>query len=210
MDKLILIFSIFLLANCSTSKKSVKATQTLSPKQLIVQNQKELNDFYQNPETSPLKEKATSFKGHEFYPIDLSYRVEAEFVALENEPFFKMKTSGHKTPEYRRYGIYKFEIKGKPYELTVLQNKKNMSSPIYKNHLFLPFQDLTSGDTTYGGGRYIDMRIPKGNKVIIDFNLSYNPYCAYTDGYNCPIPPAENRLDVAIEAGIKLAEEYKH
>jgi len=210
MHRLILLFSIFLLSNCSASKKTANALPKMSPEQLILQNQKELNDFYQNPETSPLKEKATSFKGHEFYPIDLSYRVEAEFVALKNEPFFKMKTSGHKTPEYRKYGIYKFQLNGKPYELTVLQNKKNMTNPMYKDYLFLPFQDLTSGDTTYGGGRYIDVRIPKGDTVIIDFNMSYNPYCAYTDGYNCPIPPAENRLDVAIEAGIKLADEYMH
>ena len=63
---------------------------------------------------------------------------------------------------------------------------------------------------TYGGGRYIDLTIPQGDIMVLDFNQSYHPYCAYTDGYNCPIPPAENRLDVAIEAGIILNEEYRY
>ena len=73
----------------------------------------------------------------------------------------------------------------------------------YKDYLFLPFTDLTNGDTTYGGGRYIDMRIPEKNTIILDFNQSYNPYCAYGGNYSCPIPPAENNLDIAITAGVK-------
>ena len=73
----------------------------------------------------------------------------------------------------------------------------------YENYLFIPFRDITSGDETYGGGRYLDFRIPETDSVTIDFNLSYNPYCAYNHKYSCPIPPAENSLPVKILAGEK-------
>ena len=71
------------------------------------------------------------------------------------------------------------------------------------DYLFLPFTDLTSGVDTYGGGRYIDQKIPEGNSIIIDFNQSYNPYCAYNPRYSCPIPPPENDLLIEIMAGVK-------
>jgi uncharacterized protein (DUF1684 family) len=81
-----------------------------------------------------------------------------------------------------------------------------MAVPEYKDHLFLPFTDLTSGEETYTAGRYIDLSFEDiiDNKVVIDFNKAYNPYCAYVSGkYNCPIPPRENTLSVAILAGEK-------
>ncbi len=134
----------------------------------------------------------------------MTYRVVAKITRYEKEPFFEMPTSGPKTPEYRKYGLLQFEIAGKAYELTIFQNLSSMRSPIYRDYLFLPFTDLTNGENTYGGGRYIDIRIPKGDTMIIDFNQAYNPYCAYTTGYSCPIPPEENYLDLAVEAGIML------
>ncbi len=73
----------------------------------------------------------------------------------------------------------------------------------FENYLFLPFTDLTNGNGTYGGGRYIDLEIPKGDTMVIDFNKSYNPYCAYNGKYSCPIPPKENDLNIAIKAGVK-------
>jgi len=114
------------------------------------------------------------------------------------------------TPEYRRFAILRFEIDGKPQELTLLQNKGNLRNPLYRNRLFLPYQDQTNGHQTYGGGRYIDLLVPEGERMILDFNQSYHPYCAYADGYNCPIPPAENKLDLAIEAGIILLDQYRY
>jgi len=74
---------------------------------------------------------------------------------------------------------------------------------MYRDYLFLPFKDATNGDSTYGGGRYIDIRMSEinNNTLTIDFNKAYNPYCAYSDGFNCPVPPLENHLEVALEAG---------
>jgi uncharacterized protein (DUF1684 family) len=87
--------------------------------------------------------------------------------------------------------------------LAVYQSIKHLRHPIYKNHLFLPYRDHTNDETTYGGGRYIDVLISEveSGKMYLDFNKSYNPWCGYSDGYNCPIPPSENSLEVAIEAG---------
>jgi len=198
---------VVVLLSCSTSKSIDQQDEALTE---IISFQEDLNHFYQNPTTSPLKEKATSFKEHKFFPVNFDYRVVAQVQRLKGEPFFEIPTSGTKTPEYRRFAILRFELDGKSQELTLLQNKDNLRNPLYRNRLFLPFQDQTNGHQTYGGGRYIDLLIPEGDTMILDFNQSYHPYCAYTDGYNCPIPPRENRLNLAVEAGIILLEEYKH
>ena len=80
--------------------------------------------------------------------------------------------------------------------------------PEYSNHLFIPFNDITNGVETYDAGRYIDLEIPKGDTIIIDFNKAYNPYCAYNDGYSCPIPPEENNLEVEVKAGVMAFEKH--
>ncbi len=84
--------------------------------------------------------------------------------------------------------------------LDLLKNK-----PEYRK-LFVPFNDYTNGVSSYGGGRYLDIDIPAGDKTIIDFNFAYNPYCAYHDRWSCPIPPSENNLDIEVEAGVKSYE----
>lgn len=200
------LYLLIFLVSCTTTKNidATKNEATSIAKEKIQTFQKELSAKYSNPTTSPLKEAAVDFKGHDFFPIDLKYRVVASITRFKEEPFFKMPTSGPKTPEYRKYGLLKFEIDGKAYELTILQNQASMRNPLYRDYLFLPFTDLTNGERTYGGGRYIDIRIPKGETMIVDFNQAYNPYCAYTTGYSCPIPPEENHLNLAVEAGIML------
>ena len=189
----------------TTSASAPKETATTA-KAAILAFQSELTAEYKNPDSSPLGEKATEFTGHDFFPIDLTYRVEATFEAYNQEAFFTMPTSGTKEANYRKFGLLTFKIAGKTYQLTVYQNRELMRNPLYRNYLFLPFTDITNGDTTYGGGRYIDMSIPKEKTIILDFNQAYNPYCAYADGYSCPIPPAENDLDLAVEAGIMLKQ----
>lgn len=198
---------VALFLSCSTTKSTVHQDEARAE---ILAFQDQLNNFYKDTNTSPLKEEAVTFDAHKFFPINYDFRVKAKVERLDNEPFFEIPTSGDMTPEYRRYAILSFELDGKPQQLTLLQNKKNLQNPLYRNRLFLPFQDLTNGHQTYGGGRYIDLLIPAEETMILDFNQSYHPYCAYAEGYNCPIPPAENRLDVAVEAGIILIEEYRH
>jgi uncharacterized protein (DUF1684 family) len=117
-----------------------------------------------------------------------------------------MKTSGTKAKQYYRFGYITFKLTDSVFKLTVYQGADLMQTVLYKNHLFLPFTDITSGEESYGTGRYLDLEITDivNNNVVLDFNKAYNPYCAYSDRYNCPIPPRENHLNIAILAGEKI------
>ena len=166
--------------------------------------QSELNKSYADSLKSPLmKDDLKQFKGLDFYPIDEKYIVEAIFIRTKKEKSFKMKTTTSRTPIYKKYGELHFSIDGKELKLNVYQNVDLKKKPGYDDYLFLPFSDLTCGKDSYIGGRYIDMRIPKSEIVIVDFNQAYNPYCAYNYEYSCPIVPLENDLDIEINAGVK-------
>jgi len=117
-----------------------------------------------------------------------------------------METSGNMKQVFRVYGIIRFTLHDTALTLNIYQSQRLMAVAEYKDELFLPFTDLTSGEESYAAGRYIDLVFDDilDNKVVIDFNKAYNPYCAYASGkYNCPIPPRENNLNVAILAGEK-------
>ena len=148
-----------------------------------------------------------------FYPVDANYRVMANFKKAINFHWFAMETSGTVKKTFRVYGTLRFMLNDTLLTLNVYQSQNLMNTDEFQNHLFLPFTDLTSGDETYTAGRYIDLLIDDivDNKVIIDFNKAYNPYCAYVSGkYNCPLPPRENQLPVAIFAGEKMFAKTKH
>lgn len=171
--------------------------------------QVEQNEHYLDKKKSPLTNKERSeFEGHLFYPIDLSYAVEARVELIEGEDTVAMATSAGNTKYYKPYAKLYFTIDGKECELTAYQSFKLRETVEYSNYLLLPFRDLTSGETSYGGGRYLDLLIPKGNRVFLNFNLAYNPYCAYTAGYNCTIPPAENTMKIAIAAGLMAPVDH--
>ena len=141
-----------------------------------------------------------------FYPADEKYRTHCRFERTANSQWFRMEGSGQIKRNYRTYGILHFMINDTALTLHIYQSQDLMTTTQYRDHLFIPFTDATSGDETYESGRYIDLEITDINKdrFTIDFNKAYNPYCAYVSGkYNCPIPPAENRLAVAIRAGEK-------
>lgn len=167
--------------------------------------QKELITEFSNPQTTPLSAKAKStFKGIRFFPFNKKYVVDARFVRTPDEKPFQMSTSSGMRKTYIKYAEVFFTIDGKQYRLNVYQSQDLIKSEEYKDYLFIPFTDATSGNETYEGGRYIDLSIPAGDHLLINFNKAYHPYCAYTDGYNCPIPPRENNLPVKIEAGVRF------
>ena len=175
----------------------------------ILAFQKEQDDHYYNKETSPLtKKERKKFGGHKFYPIDLNYRVLAHFKEFPVKDTIIMPTSAGTEKVYLRYGMLHFNIAGHHCHLVAYQSVKLMQIEEYKEHLFVPFRDATSGKTSYGGGRYLDINIPKDGNVVLNFNLAYNPYCAYTNGWYCSIPPAENTLKVEVKAGLMAPEEH--
>ena len=166
--------------------------------------QEELNLSFKDSLHSPLKEEdRLHFEGLEFYPIDEKYVVKAKFVKLKRQKPFEMPTTTTRKPKYIKYGELHFTIDSKELVLTVYRNIDLSKRKGFKDYLFLPFLDETNGIETYGGGRFLDMKVPKSKEVIIDFNKAYNPYCAYNHEYSCPIVPLENELAVAINAGVK-------
>jgi uncharacterized protein (DUF1684 family) len=150
---------------------------------------------------APIQASDTSLL--DYYEPNIDWKIEAEILLTPNDTIFQMPTSSGKTKPYKRYGIAKMRHAGKSFELSIYQNQNFLNDPELKDYLFIPFLDATNGETTYEGGRYIDLRLYeiKNGMAVIDFNLCYNPYCAYSTGYNCPVPPAENRLKIKIEAG---------
>jgi uncharacterized protein (DUF1684 family) len=162
-----------------------------------------ISNYVQNHEVVTGGDKE-SFR---FYPINEKYNVIARFKKAINSNWFSMETSGVFKKTFRVYGSLHFSINDTSVTLNLYQSQSLMNTDEYQGHLFLPFEDLTSGEETYESGRYIDLLITDivNNQVIIDFNKAYNPYCAYVSGkYNCPIPPDENQLPVAIPAGEKI------
>ncbi|MFZ3273864.1 MAG: DUF1684 domain-containing protein, partial [Lutibacter sp.] len=138
--------------------------------------QYELNREFSDVTKSPLtKEDMKKFKTLEFFDIDENYNIEADFELTPNTTVFEMPTTTDRLPLYRKYGIARFTLNGKKMELSIYQSQKLMSTVEYAEHLFLPFNDTTNGTTTYGGGRYLDLEIPKkgSKKIRVDFNKAY-------------------------------------
>lgn len=154
------------------------------------------------PGNGPLKNEA-DVAALRFFAPDSTYRVTATVQRTLNAEPFDMPTYSGKTSPYVSYAVLSFLLNGQPCQLTVFRSLQLATNPLYRDYLFLPFKDATSGGATYGGGRYLDFRLGniRDGKLLIDFNKAYNPYCAYSDGYSCPVPPAGNRLPVAINAG---------
>lgn len=200
---LILYITILLLSLASCSPKLYKKTGNINDYRA------EYKAKFDTDSHAPLKGK--QLDDMRFYDNNEIFKVQATITKNDEPVPFDVNTSSGMIKQFHKYADANFSIEGKEYQLEIYQNLKLMRMPQYRTYLFLPFNDLTNGDETYGGGRYIDLRIEDivDGKVIINFNECYNPYCAYSAGYNCPIPPIANKLDIAIEAGEKMyAGEY--
>ncbi len=202
-----------LLSGCKENKKYHDLIQKdiLSEKSDVLKEilrfQEDLNSEFKNPEISPLRDKdKKNFEGLNFFKPDSTLVIEAKFIRTPNaKPFLMATTTGRQSKEVV-YGIIQFSIAGSPYELELYQNEDLKQEEGYEDYLFLPFKDLTNGEETYGGGRYIDLRIPESDVITVDFNKAYNPYCAYNPKYSCPIVPSVNTLRTKILAGVKAFE----
>ncbi|WP_437130091.1 DUF1684 domain-containing protein [Winogradskyella marincola] len=195
MKNFFLIFLLVCTVACAQDKQALSGE---------TEWQKEMNADFKDASKSPLKKKdLKKFKGLDFFKFDSTFVVKAVLKRTPETKWFKMKTTTSRESEERVFGILTFELKGQSFQLNVYQGKELMTTEGYEDYLFLPFLDDTNGDTTYGGGRYIDLRIPEENEIEIDFNKAYNPYCAYNEKYSCPIVPRENYLPLKVEAGVK-------
>ncbi|MEQ8924277.1 MAG: DUF1684 domain-containing protein [Fulvivirga sp.] len=162
----------------------------------IEEEREEQDLFMRNSSESPFYNNTESYKGLNHFPIDIKYKIKAKFTEPSSKKIRKLPTNDDLSREYLEYGYAEFTLFDKKQSLLILENVED-------EKLFLAFGDETSTETTYGAGRYLDVTHGGGGSITLDFNLAYNPYCAYSDEFSCPLPPRENLLSVPIEAGEK-------
>lgn len=168
----------------------------------LKRGREEKDTFFRIHPSSPIPFKERmSFKGLDFYPPDSNYRFELKLHEHKEKKIVKMMDTKGNEREFLRWGEFRFRINGKECVLQVYKGDPN------ENRLFILFRDATSGKETYGAGRYLDLEperhLTDEGKWILDFNQDYNPWCAFSEAYACPLVPQENCLDVAIRAGEK-------
>ena len=199
MKYLFMLFFSVLLISCNSKDKRPLIGKTTY--------QQKLNSVFKDASKSPLKSKdLKSFKGLDFFPVDSSYIITASIKKTPNTPFIGMPSSTDEKSYYRKFGILTFILKEKEMQLTLYQSLEESENPIFEDYLFLPFTDETSGNYSYGGGRYMDVfksNINTNGTIELNFNNTYNPYCAYNEDYSCPLTPRDNHLSIEILAGIK-------
>lgn len=148
-----------------------------------------------------------------FFKPDIKYKVTCKTTDLVDQKFMDFGTSSGALRKYRKYKKLDCEIGDTIFTIYTYESKRLLTSEKYKDYIFLPFTDYTNGETSYGGGRYLDLQRKdfRENSVILDFNKSYNPYCSYSSGYSCTIPPRDNLIKMKILAGEKkYTGEKKH
>ena len=152
---------------------------------------------------SPFKNSVEAFEGLNYFPANLEFKVKAKIEHIETKSYLDLSTSTGQSEKYLKFAYAKFELKGQEMKLLLLKKVSGGK----KEPIFTAFADDTSGKSTYGGGRYLDLSFKNATHIDLDFNLAYNPYCAYNDSFSCPFPPADNILPVSIEAGEKPYHE---
>lgn len=135
-----------------------------------------------------------------YFPIEPDYNVPAELKPIDDPTIFEMTTSAGGADKFRRIGTLEFTLKGQPLKLTAFVPAASRTA----DRLFVPFSDLTSGTETYAAGRFLDIDRNATGIYEIDFNRAYFPYCYYNPTWECPYPPAENRLKVPVRAGERM------
>ena len=167
----------------------------------VLEERKQKDDFMKSSEESPFREDRNSFTGLKYFETDVKYRVRAKLQSMESKKVVLLPTSSGNENQYLEYAWAEFELDGARNKLLLLEV---MAMGPTRGTLFLAFADETSAKETYGSGRYLEVKkVPGASTVELDFNKAYNPYCAYAEKYECPFPPRENTLKVAIRAGEK-------
>ncbi len=168
-------------------------------------NERETKDHeFKTDVASPLDSiSKLSFSGLPYYKPASEWVVKARMEKYSTPDTIQMKTTTERLPLYIVFGKALFTLENTELALTVYRNVGLMDKPGYEDYFFIPFTDDTSGEETYGGGRYVDARFDGGEYITIDFNRAYNPYCVYNKKYSCPIPPSENYLPIQVKAGVK-------
>ncbi len=160
---------------------------------------REKDAFFRLSHDSPIPEnERPGFAGLKYFPPNEKYRIKLKLQRYPKPDVLTMVTSKGSQQRFYRFGYFEFEIDEKKSRLQAYRSAERIDE-----HLFIPFRDKTSGKESYGAARYIDLDILRDDNYALDFNLAYNPSCAYNDDYICPLPPGENWLTMEIPAGEK-------
>jgi uncharacterized protein (DUF1684 family) len=167
----------------------------------IDKERKDKDEFMKSGEGSPFQKDSIPFEGLKYFPVNEKYNIKAKLEPIEEKKVMLLGTSDGKEQKYLEYAYAIFDLDGVENKLLILEL---MDAGPLRGKLFLAFADATSGLETYGAGRYLDVKkVPAATSIDLDFNIAYNPYCAYNENFSCPFPPKENILKVAVLAGEK-------
>src|SRR6267143_486678 len=192
----------------STRSRSMSASNGLVYQEMIgleskdwvrqVQDfRKSKDEFFATSHESPMAHgKTHSLKMLRYFPPDPKYKIQTTLHKYDSPERVSMTTSKGTRQQFHRLGFFEFDIEGTKVKLQAYRSAERES-----NELFIPFRDGTSGKESYAAARYLDIEETADDKYVIDFNYAYNPYCAYSDDYACPLPPKENWLVMRILAG---------
>jgi len=193
----VILVAIIIYSFVDSQEKPASQALSNDYAKTILASRQAKDEALKTEKDSPIEDK-TNFKGLHYFEVNPVYKVVATLDKLTSGQSIKIAMTGGETEEYEAFANLKFEIDGKKCALKVFKTPEG--------NLFLPFRDLTSNKETYGAGRYLDLKMEdiKNQSIEIDFNLSYQPYCAYNPSFTCPVPPAENFLKVALKVGEKM------
>ena len=197
-----MILLLFATMSVSLAEEIKDELSAISREQKVLEWREKQYEFFKNHPRSPLLPKEKShFRGLKYYPVDSRYffsgKIERFVLNINNPNYYAtFLTNKGMNKRYIRYGKFRFHLDGKDWVIELYKS-------ILSDYLFIPFKDLTNGEETYEGGRYIDAEILDGYQMILNFNMAYQPLCAYNDKFTCAIPPRENHLAVEIKAGEK-------
>lgn len=170
--------------------------------QKIEKERAQKDRFMRTSSESPFANSPEEYEGLKYYPPDIHYRVIADLQPITEKKARILSTNDGQEQRYLEYAFADFKLDGVANRLLILEIADHGPSD---GKLFLAFADSTSTRETYGAGRYLDLeKVPGSSTVTLDFNLAYNPYCAYSSTYSCPLPPRENILSIPIRAGEKM------
>jgi hypothetical protein len=166
----------------------------------------EKDDFLADHPQSPLPpDEREGFEGLTYFDPDPDYRVTATASVHDDPAPVELDTTDGRTLRYLRAVTFEFEVDGATASLAAYRQQAD------HDDLFVPFRDKTTGQQTYRHGRYMELEpesdLADGDEVVLDFNLAYTPFCAFSDAFSCPLPPEENWLDVTIPAGERVDED---
>jgi uncharacterized protein (DUF1684 family) len=191
-----LLISLCLLGSCKPANKGPELSALESAR-------KKKDLYFRSDENSPIPSKdRAGFKGLNYFPENSGLRFQVRLIRYSHPEPVRLGTNTGEIRDALRYGYISFQIPGKTYQLQAYRTMEDIQSG--GKNLFVPFRDTTAGKETYGTGRYLDFEENTSGLYDLDFNRAYNPYCAYANSYSCPLPPPENHLGIAIEAGEKV------